>query len=54
VQEVRRFPKSRFPTEAAYGPTPDRALRLVTCGGDYVRSAGGYQDNVVVLALAEN
>jgi LPXTG-site transpeptidase (sortase) family protein len=54
VQEVRRFPKNRFPTEAVYGPTPDRALRLVTCGGDYVRSAGGYQDNVVVFALAES
>jgi sortase (surface protein transpeptidase) len=53
VQEVRRFPKDQFPAEAAYGPTPDRALRLVTCGGAYVRSAGGYQDNVVVFALAE-
>ena len=26
-------------------------LRVVTCGGDYLRDEGGYQDNIVVTAV---
>ena len=52
VLEVDRVPKDHFPTQDVYGPTPDRALRLITCGGAYLRHAGGYQDNVVVYAVA--
>ena len=29
---------------------PGPALRLITCGGDYVAGDGGYQSNVVVYA----
>lgn len=42
--------KDAFPTASVYGPTPDAQLRLVTCDGPYVRSSGGYQDNLVVYA----
>jgi sortase (surface protein transpeptidase) len=52
VTGVGRHPKDDFPTEAVYGPTPRAELRLVTCGGDFDRSRGGYEDNVVVFARA--
>lgn len=52
VTEVGRFAQKRFPTGAVYGPTPDRALRMITCGGPYDRARGHYRDNVVVFALA--
>jgi hypothetical protein len=52
VQEVRRVPRERFPTDQVYGATPDRALRLITCGGRYDRTRDRYPDNVLVLALA--
>lgn len=50
VDGVRTYPKSRFPTREVYGPAPGPVLRLVTCGGDYVKSGGGYLDNVVVYS----
>jgi sortase (surface protein transpeptidase) len=50
VTRVGRYPKDGFPTEAVYGPAPRAELRLVTCGGDFDRSRGSYEDNVVVFA----
>jgi sortase (surface protein transpeptidase) len=50
VTGVGRYPKDDFPTEAVYGPTPRAELRLITCGGDFDRSARSYEDNVVVFA----
>lgn len=50
VDGLQSYPKSSFPTEATYGPVPGPALRLITCGGSYVPSRGGYLDNVVVFA----
>lgn len=52
VVDVRRVPRARFPTADVYGPMPDRALRLITCGGLYDHVRGRYRDNVLVLALA--
>jgi len=52
VEDIARYPRTRVPLQAVYGPTPDRALRLITCDGPYRRSTG-YRDNVVVYALAE-
>ncbi|MDP9429439.1 MAG: class F sortase [Actinomycetota bacterium] len=51
VTRTGRYPKSEFPTEAVYGPTPRAELRLVTCGGDFDRSRRSYVDNVVVTAV---
>ena len=51
VTGVARYPKSEFPTEAVYGPTTRAELRLVTCGGEFDRSARSYEDNVVVTAV---
>ena len=50
VDGLERFSKASFPTREVYGPVPGPALRLLTCGGHYDKSAGGYQDNVVVFA----
>jgi hypothetical protein len=52
VTRVVRHPKSAFPTGEVYGPTPGAELRLITCGGEFDRSAGSYRDNVVVYARA--
>jgi hypothetical protein len=51
VTDVREVPKTQFPTEAVYAPTPRPELRLVTCGGRFDRSARTYVDNVVVEAV---
>jgi len=52
VQELARYPRTSVPLQAVFGPTPDRALRLITCDGPYRRGTG-YRDNIVVYALAE-
>ena len=50
VETIGRFSKSQFPVQSVFGPTPDHALRLITCGGTFDRSVGSYRDNVVVFA----
>lgn len=50
VDAVRRYPKTKFPTAAVYGPTPLPELRLITCTGDFDWSAHSYLDNLVVSA----
>jgi sortase (surface protein transpeptidase) len=51
VDHVEQHPKSAFPTDAVYGPTPDAALRLITCGGPFDPALGDhYRDNVIVFA----
>lgn len=50
VDDVRRYPKARFPTQFVYGNTNHAALRLITCGGSFDRASGHYLDNIVVTA----
>ena len=50
VDSVRSVPKSRFPTKAVYGPTPDPQLRVITCGGPWDQARDIYSENVVVFA----
>jgi LPXTG-site transpeptidase (sortase) family protein len=52
VLAVRKYPKTQFPTDEVYGPTPDAQLRLITCGGAFDRSRRSYVDNTVVYAVA--
>jgi sortase (surface protein transpeptidase) len=52
VTGVERYPKNAFPTQKVHGPTPDRALRLITCGGSFDHAKRSYRDNVVVYAVA--
>jgi LPXTG-site transpeptidase (sortase) family protein len=46
------YPKTTFPTDDVYGPTPDRQLRLITCGGVFDHRLRSYRDNLVVYAVA--
>ncbi|MFD0520534.1 class F sortase [Paractinoplanes durhamensis] len=46
------YPKRAFPTGQVYGPTPDRQLRLITCGGVFDHKLRSYKDNLVVYAVA--
>ncbi|MET0422672.1 MAG: class F sortase [Actinoplanes sp.] len=50
VTAVDRYPKNQFPADAVYGAIDHAGLRLITCGGDFDRSAGHYVDNIVVYA----
>ena len=52
VTAVELHRRDAFPTSRVYGgPRKDAELRLITCGGEYVKSAGGYQSNVIVFAV---
>jgi len=52
VTRTKWYSKSKFPTSEVYGPTPDRQLRLITCGGVFDRTLRSYRDNLVVYAVA--
>jgi sortase (surface protein transpeptidase) len=52
VDSVEKYAKTDFPTEAVYGPVSDRALRLVTCGGQFDETKHSYLSNVIVFATA--
>ena len=52
VTSTAWYPKKAFPTAKVYGPTPDRQLRLITCGGVFDHSLRSYKDNLVVYAVA--
>ncbi len=52
VTGVERYPKAAFPSQRVHGPTPDWALRLITCGGSFDYAKRSYRDNVVVYAVA--
>jgi hypothetical protein len=52
VTRTAWYRKSAFPTEQVYGPTPDRQLRLITCGGVFNHKLRSYRDNLVVYAVA--
>jgi Sortase domain len=50
VTGVDQFPRSKFPSEAVYGPIDHAGLRLITCGGTYDSASKRYRDNVIVFA----
>jgi sortase (surface protein transpeptidase) len=54
VDAARSFPKTSFPTDAVFGPTPAAELRLVTCTGTFDRARGSYRDNLVVFARLDD
>ncbi|WP_328498987.1 class F sortase [Streptomyces sp. NBC_00414] len=51
VTAMESVAKNAFPTEKVYGPTQERALRLVTCDGDF-DAQGHPVDNLIVYATA--
>jgi sortase (surface protein transpeptidase) len=50
ITMVRSYLKTKFPTGAVYGPTPDAQLRLITCGGTFDWATGHYLSNTIVYA----
>jgi sortase family protein len=52
VTRTAWYPKAKFPSTQVYGPTPDRQLRLITCGGVFDHRLRSYKDNLVVYAVA--
>jgi sortase (surface protein transpeptidase) len=53
VASVRLIGKQAMPLRTLFDRDGDQRLRIITCGGPYVRSQGGYQDNLVVTAIPE-
>jgi hypothetical protein len=53
VTAVHSYLKTKFPTQAVYGPVPDAQLRLITCGGTFDQATGHYLRNVVVFAILQ-
>ncbi|SFR28113.1 Sortase family protein [Lentzea waywayandensis] len=51
VRKTYSTPKTAFPTDLVYSPTPVSELRLVTCGGAFDQASRNYQDNVIVEAV---
>lgn len=49
VTRVERYARDDFPSEEVYRSTGHPGLNLLTCGGEYNRAAGQYEDNVVVF-----
>ncbi len=43
--------KRSLPVDQIFGSTGRPRLTLITCGGPYIRSQGGYQDNLVITAV---
>jgi sortase (surface protein transpeptidase) len=50
VTHLEAAPKTNFPTQAVYGPTPTPQLRVITCDGIFDHATGHYLDNLVVFA----
>ncbi|MEU8793429.1 class F sortase [Streptomyces sp. NPDC048643] len=50
VDSSDTFEKDDFPDERVYADTPDAQVRLITCAGNYDRSAKDYTENLVVFA----
>ena len=50
VHTIETYANADFPAKKVYGKQGRSQLNLVTCGGAYDSSRGGYQANVVVNA----
>ncbi|MEU7960965.1 class F sortase [Micromonospora humida] len=50
VDSVEFFDKSALPADRVYGRDGAPALRLITCGGQWIGGRTGYADNVIAFA----
>jgi hypothetical protein len=50
VTRVQRIVRSALPTNRLFAEDVAHQLAIVTCGGRYLPEAGGYEDNIVVIA----
>lgn len=49
VERVQQFDKDSFPAETVYQESDLPRLNLVTCAGSFNRTAGHYEDNLVIF-----
>jgi hypothetical protein len=54
VTSVERITKAALPVDRLFDPEVAHRLVIVTCGGRYLPDAGGYEDNIVVIATPAN
>lgn len=50
IERTVRYPKNQFPSLEVYGNIDHAGLRLITCGGEFNRDEGSYEDNIVTYA----
>jgi hypothetical protein len=50
VTSVERIQKAALPVDRIFDPDVAHRLVIVTCGGRFLPDAGGYEDNIVVIA----
>lgn len=50
VTSVERITKAALPVDRLFDPEVGHRLVIVTCGGRFLPDAGGYEDNIVVIA----
>ncbi|MGW4694023.1 class F sortase [Kitasatospora cineracea] len=53
VDRITNYPKTAVPDQV-YTPATRPELRLITCGGTFDRTRGGYQDNTIAYAHLTN
>nr|WP_242613161.1 class F sortase [Herbihabitans rhizosphaerae] len=54
VDRVEQIPKKHFPTDKVYGSTASPQVRLITCGGEYDKTARSYRDNWIVYGTLKH
>jgi hypothetical protein len=54
VVSSERVPKDELPGDRIWPVTVDPLLTLITCGGEFDRSARSYRDNVLVYTVPED
>lgn len=50
IDRVQAFDRANFPSDEIYGHADYPALRLITCGGDWIQDIQQYSQNVVAFA----
>lgn len=50
VTSVQRIAKATLPVDRLFRPDGSHRLAVITCGGQYIAEAGGYEDNIVAIA----
>jgi hypothetical protein len=50
VTSVERITKAALPVDRLFDPDVKHRLVVITCGGRFLPDAGGYEDNIVVIA----
>jgi hypothetical protein len=52
ISEVTVVNKAAFPSDAVFAPTPDAAIRLITCTGVFNPRSHHYIDSLIVWGAA--